>query len=141
MRDAYGATPWRGVRRNGATRVNSVTGGRELPPDSIARGTRMRSRAIGPVLALAAVFCAGLLLKGAAPAVPTGQWQPGAAISHARTGAIPVALADGRVLLVGGRDAAGPTAAVDIVGTNGAITPAAPMSIGRVGHAATRLPD
>src|SRR3954471_18190148 len=98
----------------------------------------MRSRAIGPVLGLVAVFFAGLLLKGAAPSVPTGTWQTGASLTDPRTGAVAVTLDDGRVLLVGGRSSSGPSATVELVGTNGAISAVAAMSAPRVGHTAIK---
>jgi hypothetical protein len=101
----------------------------------------MKTRAISPVLVVAAVVATGLWLQGATPSVPTGQWQTGAALGQPRTGAVPVMLDDGRVLLVGGRAAGAPVAAVDVVNPDGSIAAGIPLSVPRAGHTAVRLAD
>jgi hypothetical protein len=50
-------------------------------------------------------------------------------------------LDDGRVLLVGGRAAGAPVAAVDVVNPDGSITAGIPLSLPRAGHTAVRLAD
>src|SRR5262249_47426252 len=101
----------------------------------------MKSRAISPVLVVAAVVATGLWLQGATPSVPTGQWQTGAPLGQPRTGAVPVMLDDGRVLLVGGRAAGTPVATVDVVNPDGSIGAGSPLGMPRAGHTAVRLAD
>ena len=50
-------------------------------------------------------------------------------------------LDDGRVLLIGGRAAGAPVAAVDVVNPDGSITAGIPLSLPRAGHTAVRLAD
>ena len=51
---------------------------------------------------LAAVVCAGLLLRADMPQVPSGAWASADNMLQARSGASAASLADGRILITGG---------------------------------------
>jgi large repetitive protein len=89
------------------------------------------------VLVLLCVF----FLTASVPSVPTGTWQSWNPMGDVRSGAAAVLLQDGRVLISGGSNTAGPTASADLFDTNGAFTATAPMNSARSGHTATLLGD
>jgi phosphatidylglycerophosphate synthase len=71
----------------------------------------------------------------------TGSWTPVAALSRARSGARAVALPDGRVAVVGGRDAAGPVLEIEVFDpVAGGFVPGGALSLPRedAGVAVTR---
>ncbi len=80
-------------------------------------------------------------LVGSAPAVGTNQWVAGPPLGAARSGATGIALAEGGILVTGGRDAAGTVASAEIVTPNGTVVAVSPMGVPRAGHAAVRLDD
>ena len=81
------------------------------------------------------------LLVGSSPAVGTNQWVSGPPLGAARSGATGIALADGGVLVTGGRDAAGIVASTEIVTADGTVVAVSPMGLPRAGHAAVLLGD
>src|SRR5689334_12086914 len=87
------------------------------------------------------VVCCVFALTASVPNVPSGTWQAWGDMSVARQGAATVRLQDGRVLIVGGSDANGPLASVEIFGNDGTFSNAQPMHAARTGHAATMLTD
>ena len=89
------------------------------------------------VLVLLCVF----FLTASVPSVPTGTWQSWNPMGDVRSGAAAVLLQDGRVLISGGSNPAGPTASADLFDTNGAFTAITPMNSARSGHTATLLGD
>jgi hypothetical protein len=66
---------------------------------------------------------------------------PGASLAQPREGAVSVALDDGRVLIIGGRAAAGSVATVEALNADGSLTVLSSMAAPRVGHTAVRLGD
>jgi hypothetical protein len=102
----------------------------------------MRSRTFAVPLVIAlSLACFGLWVQGAVPDVPTGQWLAGPPLAQPRTGAVGVALDDGRVLVIGGRTADGPVDTVEVYGLNGSLSVGPHLVVPRVGHAAARLAD
>ena len=89
------------------------------------------------VLVLLCVF----FLTASVPSVPTGTWQSWNPMGDVRSGAAAVLLQDGRVLISGGSNSAGPTASADLFDTNGAFMATTPMNSARSGHTATLLGD
>jgi galactose oxidase-like protein len=101
---------------------------------------KRRTFAVPFMIALSLAFF-GLWAQGAVPDVPTGQWLPGPALAQPRTGAVSVALDDGRVLVIGGRTGDGPVNTVEVLNADGSMSLAAPMLARRAGHAAAKLAD
>ena len=101
----------------------------------------MKSRLTLPLLVALTIGGYGVGIHGSVPDVPTGQWMPGASLAQPREGAVSVALDDGRVLIIGGRAAAGPVATVEALNADGSVTLLSPMATPRVGHTAVRLTD
>ena len=93
------------------------------------------------VLASLAVLLCVLFLTASIPNVPTGTWQAWNAMADVRSGASAVLLSDGRVLIVGGSSANGPTASADIFGKDGVFSAAAAMNSPRSNQTATLLGD
>lgn len=87
-----------------------------------------------------------MILTGHAAPTVSGQWTPAGTMGEARAGAAAVLLADGRVLVIGGSTATGPTSGAEVSsagadGTGGVFAPAAPMSTARTHHTAVKLLD
>src|ERR1700747_1425689 len=96
----------------------------------------MGLRCFGPAFAL----LLSLLPQQAYTSVPTGTWQQGSALSAARTGATATLLSDGRVLIVGGKDANGTAlATVEALNPSGTVVPLPAMLTPRYGHSAVLL--
>ena len=89
------------------------------------------------VLVLLCVF----FLTASVPSVPAGSWQSWNPMGDVRSGAAAVLLRDGKVLISGGSNTAGPTASADLFDTNGVFTATTPMNSARSGHTATLLGD
>jgi hypothetical protein len=87
------------------------------------------------------VLCCVFALTASVPNVPAGTWQSWGNMSVARQGAASVRLLDGRVLIIGGSDANGPLASVEVFGNDGVFSGAQPMHSARSGHAAIALSD
>ncbi len=92
-------------------------------------------------LLVAVVLLAAGALRGSLPQPTIGSWVPGASLGAARSGAAAVLLADGRVLVIGGSDAGGPVGTVEVIGTDGSVSAAAPMQVPRSHFVAARLSD
>ena len=101
----------------------------------------MKSRLTLPLLVALTIGGYGVGIHGSVPDVPTGQWMPGASLAQPREGAVSVALRDGRVLIIGGRTAAGPVGTVESLNSDGSLTVLHSMSLPRGGHTAVRLAD
>jgi uncharacterized repeat protein (TIGR02543 family) len=101
----------------------------------------MKSRLTLPLLVVLTIAGYGYGVHGSVPDVPTGQWMPGGSLAQPREGAVSVALDDGRVLVIGGRTAAGPVATVEALNADGSLTVLPLMSAPRVGHTAVLLAD
>jgi Galactose oxidase, central domain len=101
----------------------------------------MKSRLTFPLLVVLTIAGYGYGVHGSVPDVPTGQWMPGDSLQPPREGAVSVAVDDGRVLVIGGRTAAGPVATVEALNADGSVTVLAPMSAPRLGHTAVLLAD
>jgi len=101
----------------------------------------MKSRLTLPLLVALTIGGYGVGIHGSVPDVPTGQWMPGASLAQPREGAVSVALRDGRVLIIGGRTAAGPVGTVESLNPDGSLTVLHSMSLPRGGHTAVRLAD
>jgi hypothetical protein len=98
----------------------------------------MARRTVGAAVAIVAAV---LVLAGVQGHVPrdAGTWSPAAPMSGVREGAASVLLADGRVMVLGGRDASGALETAEIY-ADGAWS-VVPSPIQRWGHTATALPD
>jgi YDG domain/MBG domain (YGX type)/Kelch motif/Galactose oxidase, central domain len=91
---------------------------------------------------VAALLLVALVLRAALPKVPSGTWASfGASLSSARANASAAMLADGRILISGGDAGSGPLTSVDLFGTGGSISAAAPMNIPRSNHFSVTLQD
>src|SRR6266567_1084252 len=90
---------------------------------------------------LAGATLVAALLLSAAPQRLGHNWTAGGNLAVGREGACAVALADGRVLVIGGRTADGVVASVDILGAQGGFTTAAAMANPRSGMSCSLLPD
>ena len=101
----------------------------------------MKSRLTLPLLVVLTIAGFGYGVHGSVPDVPTGQWMPGGSLAQPRESAVSVALDDGRVLVIGGRTAAGPVATVEALNADGSLTVLPSMSAPRVGHTAVLLAD
>jgi hypothetical protein len=101
----------------------------------------MKSRLRLPLLVVLTIAGYGYGVHGSVPDVPTGQWMPGGSLAQPRESAVSVALDDGRVLVIGGRTAAGPVATVEALNADGLLTVLPSMSVPRVGHTAVLLGD
>src|SRR4029450_11789583 len=102
---------------------------------------RMKSRLTRPLFVVLTIAGYGYGVHGSVPDVATGQWMPGPSLAQPREGAVSVALDDGRVLVIGGRTAAGPVATVEALNADGSLTVLPSMSAPRVGHTAVLLAD
>ena len=93
--------------------------------------------------ALLAILLPGALpLQASVPTIPSNTWQQGAALSSARTGATATLMADGRVLIVGGKDGNGNALeTAEVLNPDGTITPVPSMLTQRYGHSAVLLRD
>src|SRR5437773_300265 len=82
------------------------------------------------------------LLSSANSNSPKKEWSPSGEMAVGRAGACSVALADGRVLVIGGRSSEGgvmPNA--DLLGDHDIFTAVAPMANSRSGHSCSLLPN
>src|SRR5256712_11653795 len=86
-------------------------------------------------LAVLALVVPSAWMLIAAPGAPAPELS-----GDVRWGSSAALLPDGRLLIVGGADAAGPVSAAEIL-SNGSVTSAAAMSIARAKAAATNLAD
>src|SRR5262245_35099426 len=111
-----------------------------LHPVRVLR-TASRRALSGGAAFLAILFGTALVVIGAASQVPSGTWGPAGGQLAERAGASAVLLADGRVLIAGGRTAEQVTSSCEIVGEDGLFSDAAPMQNARTGHAALLLRD
>src|SRR5258708_29609400 len=85
---------------------------------------------------------AALPLQASIPTIPSNTWQQGAALSSARTGATATLMADGRILIVGGKDGNGNALeTAEVLNPDGTITPVPSMLTQRYGHSAILLND
>jgi hypothetical protein len=100
----------------------------------------MRQRRIALKMFLV-VYAFGMILTGIAAPTMSGQWTPAGMMVEARSGAAAVLLDDGRVLVIGGSSATGPTSQADISSTGEVFGSAASMNIARTHHTAVRLRD
>src|SRR5437868_2524444 len=93
--------------------------------------------------ALIAILLPGLLpLQASVPTIPSNTWQQGAALSSARSGATATLMADGRILIVGGKDSNGNALeTAEVINPDGTITPVPSMLTLRYGHSAILLND
>ncbi|HWR16995.1 MAG TPA: kelch repeat-containing protein [Terriglobales bacterium] len=74
------------------------------------------------------------------PQQDSGTWTLGPSTTSVRAGATATVMYDGSVLVAGGVDRDGnPLAQVEILNTDGTLTPTAPMHVARTGHAAVWL--
>jgi len=92
--------------------------------------------------AIAILLLCVLSLGASIPAVPTNTWQQGGALSTARTGATATLMADGRILIVGGKDGNGNALeTAEVLNPDGTIAPVPSMLTPRYGHSAILLHD
>src|SRR5246127_443400 len=99
-------------------------------------GLRRRTAAV--VILLLCV----LHLRASIPTIPTNIWQQGGALSSARSGATATLMADGRILIVGGKDGNGNALeTAEVLNLDGTITPVPSMLTQRYGHSAILLND
>ena len=92
------------------------------------------------VVLAAATLLAGLL--GVPPPDATGQVLATPSLTHARRGHTATALADGRVLIIGGEDASGPVAPTEVYDPVARTFAVGPHSlVPRTDHAAVLLAD
>jgi hypothetical protein len=97
-------------------------------------------RRFSPVFAVL-LLCV-LPLRASIPPVPTNTWQQGGALSTARTGATATLMADGRILIVGGKDGNGNALeTAEVLNPDGTIAPVPSMLAQRYGHSAILLHD
>jgi hypothetical protein len=88
------------------------------------------------------ILVAAGLLFGASPLqAPTDTWTTAGSMNSARSGAATVLLQDGRILIVGGTDASGPSSTAELFDSNGSFSLASPMNVPRSGHVAVVLQD
>ena len=80
-----------------------------------------------------------LLVKASLPQVTTGTWSSGGTMASAHDAGCSVLLQDGRLMVIGGSDAHGPTANVDIFNTDGTWSSAAVMQSPRASQACAVL--
>src|SRR5450759_3774448 len=93
---------------------------------------------------LASFSCAALLaalLLSAATRPARNDWSAGGSLATGREGACSVALADSRVLVIGGRNAHGAVASAEVLGVDGSFTPVSPMANARSGQTCSLLAD
>src|SRR5436309_4879605 len=92
--------------------------------------------------AIAILLLCVLSLGASIPAVPTNTWQQGRALSTARSGATATLMADGRILIVGGKDGNGNALeTAEVLNSDGTMTPVPSMLSQRYGHSAILLKD
>src|SRR5437667_210521 len=92
--------------------------------------------------AFAILLLCVLHLQASPQSVPTATWQQGGALSSARTGATATLMADGRILIVGGKDGNGNAlASAEAFNPDGTTAPVPSMSVPRYGHSAILLSD
>src|SRR5260370_2278987 len=83
-----------------------------------------------------------LPLRASIPSVPTNTWQQGGALSTARTGATATLMADGRILIVGGKDGNGDALeTAEVLNPDGTLAPLPSMLTPRYGPSASLLLD
>src|SRR6266851_1566908 len=87
------------------------------------------------------ILCAGLLVKGSVTQPSIGGWLSAGSLTEARSGAASALLQDGRILITGGDNGAGPRAAAEFFDTTGTFVATPPMSTPRSAHSATVLAD
>src|ERR1051326_778215 len=90
---------------------------------------------------VAGASLAAVLLVHAVPQRQAHNWTDGGNLTVAREGACAVALADGRVLVIGGRTADGASANVDVLAAQGGFSTAATMAIPRSGLTCSLMPN
>ncbi len=100
----------------------------------------MRLRRCAPAFAIL-LLCV-LHLQAPSQSIPTNTWQQGGVLSTARTGATATLMADGRILIVGGKDGSGTAlATAEVFNPDGTTAPVLSMLIPRCGHSAILLYD
>jgi Bacterial Ig-like domain (group 3)/Galactose oxidase, central domain/Kelch motif len=88
-----------------------------------------------------AILISALLIHAQFVSTPVNRWTQSAEMSAQRASACSVQMADGRVLVAGGRNDAAVLSTVDVSGADGTFSPAAPMSQARADAACIALPD
>src|SRR5947208_16399990 len=78
------------------------------------------------LLASASLLCGILLIRGAAPQVPSGAWAPAGNMAAARAGAASVRPQNGRTLYTAGVSVRSALPSVDLFDTTGSICDAPP---------------
>ncbi len=100
----------------------------------------MRLRRCAPAFTIL-LLCV-LHLQASPQNVPSDTWQRGGVLSTARTGATATLMADGRILIVGGKDGNGNAlATAEVFNPDGTTAPVLSMSVPRYGHSAMLLYD
>ena len=108
---------------------------------TVAR-SRRRITSVAALLILAVLGSSWLVLRADVPQVASGTWVAAGEVGTIPTGAASVALADGRVLVTGGKS--GDILSSGIVSydpASGAWVPVGDLAVARSGHAATVLKD
>jgi len=91
---------------------------------------------------LAILLVCALPLAASIPGIPSNTWQQGATLSTARSGATATLMADGRILIVGGKDGNGNALeTAEVLNPDGTRTPVPSMLTQRYGHSAILLKD
>ena len=68
------------------------------------------------------ILTAGIFVKGTITQPSIGGWLPAGSMTAARSGAASALLQDGRILITGGDNGAGPVASAEVFDTTGAFT-------------------
>jgi large repetitive protein len=87
------------------------------------------------------ILTAGIFLKGTIPQPAIGNWLAAGSMTAPRSGAASALLQDGRILITGGDNGAGPVASAEVFDTAGSFAAIAPMGTARSAHSATILID
>src|SRR3981189_2768897 len=99
-------------------------GGTVLPSGKLANGSSLMMGPRRCLPAFALLLLCVLPLPAPIQPAPTNPWQQGAALSTARTGATATLMADGRILIVGGKDGNGNALeTAEVLNTDGTIAP------------------
>src|SRR6187549_1750673 len=107
---------------------------------SVIRSTT-RIRSLIAVLILTAVGSSWLVLRADVPRVASGTWAAAGEVA-VPSGAVSVTLADGRVVVAGGKSDGVPSSAISTYGpASGAWAPAGELLTPRSGHAMALLND